>query len=120
MFDKTAVPQLVIVTFFATLTVPVDTLPNTKFVVLKQTLGSGATPMPLSGTMRGLPVASSLMTSWAVRSPPAVGVKAILMEQFCPGPMPPVQPCDSMTKSVVFVGSKLTPETPILTVVLFW
>ena len=53
-------------------------------LVLKQTNGTGVVPVPLRGTVRGLPVASSVKTRFACRRPFVVGAKAILTMQLAP------------------------------------
>lgn len=50
----------------------------------------GASPLPMSGTVCGLPTASSLTLSVANRVPPADGVNVILMVQLEPAGSPPL------------------------------
>src|SRR5277367_872279 len=88
---KSAEPQLVIVMLCTALVVVSNWLPKLKVLLsellpeLTQTNGTDGVPLPLRGTMRGLPVASSVMTSWAVLSPVAVGENPVFTLQFRPG-----------------------------------
>jgi hypothetical protein len=51
---------------------------------LRLTLGTGAVPVPLSDTVRGLPLPLSVIVTAPVRAPVAVGVNVTLIEQFAP------------------------------------
>jgi hypothetical protein len=117
-------PQLVIVMLCTVLVVVSNWLPKLSVPApeLRQTTGTAGVPKPLSGTMRGLPVASSVMTSWAVRFPLAVGENAIFTLQFLPGDSgPPTQLWDTMTKSAAFKPPMLALEIPMgVAAVLFW
>jgi hypothetical protein len=68
-------------------------------------------PVPVSGTVCGLPAALSVIETEAVRMPFAVGVKVTLMVQFAPAAtlVPHVFVCE---KSV-----ELVPVTPMLVIV---
>ena len=79
-----AVPLLVSVTDFAALVVPTSWLPKLSDVGLSVTPGAGVTPVPLSATLCGLPPASSLMLTLALRPPFAEGVNVTLSVQFAP------------------------------------
>jgi len=57
-------------------------LPKLTLVGLSVTLGADVTPVPVSGTLCGLPPALSLMLRVAVRAPLAAGVKLTLMVQL--------------------------------------
>ena len=47
-------------------------------------LTAGTTPVPDSGTVRGLPAALSAMVSWPFASPGTVGTKLTLITQLAP------------------------------------
>src|ERR1017187_9686105 len=121
-----AEPQLVMVILCTALVVVSNWLPKLMvartFDKLKQRTGTAGVPVPLSGTTRGLPVASSVMTNWAVLSPVAVGENAIFTLQFLPGASgPPAQLCDSMTKSAAFGPLIVALEMLMgVEIVLFW
>src|SRR5207245_1023671 len=78
-----APPLLVRVTFCAALVVPTRCLPNVLLVAESVAVG-GVTPVPVSDTDCGLPAASSVMVSVAVRALAAVGVKVRLRTQLAP------------------------------------
>jgi hypothetical protein len=77
-----AVPVLVSVAVRAALVVPTFWLPKLSEVGLSVTLGADVTPVPVSGTLCGLPPALSLMLRVAERAPFADGVKVTLMMQL--------------------------------------
>ena len=79
-----AVPLLVSVTDLAALVVPTSWLPKLSDVGLSVTAGAGVTPVPLSATLCGLPLALSLTVTLALRPPFAEGVKVTLMMQLTP------------------------------------
>ena len=79
-----AVPLFVRVTARAPLVVPTVWLPKLTLVGLSVTAGAETTPVPLSVTVCGLPVALSVMLTLALRAPDAAGVKVTLMAQFAP------------------------------------
>src|SRR2546428_801959 len=78
-----APPLLVSVTFCAALVVPTRCSPNALLVAESVAVG-GVTPVPVSDTDCGLPAASSVMVSVAVRALAAVGVKVRLRTQLAP------------------------------------
>src|SRR2546426_570206 len=78
-----APPLLVSVTFCAGLVVPTRCLPNALLVAESVAVG-GVTPVPVSDTDCGLPAASSVMITVAVRALAAVGVKVRLRTQLAP------------------------------------
>jgi hypothetical protein len=59
-------------------------LPKTIFVEDRLTIGAGVTPVPVSGTVSGLPVRLFAMFRLPVRLPVAAGVNVTLMEQVPP------------------------------------
>ena len=76
-----AVPLLVSVTPCAALLVP--TVCDEKVKPVGATVTAGAVaPVPVKGTVCGLPLALSAMDTDAVRVPDAVGSKVILMTQL--------------------------------------
>src|SRR3989454_65631 len=79
-----APPLLVSVTFCAALVVPTRCSPNVLLVAESVAVG-GVTPVPVSDTDCGLPAASSVMITVAVRALAAVGVKVRLRTQLAPG-----------------------------------
>src|SRR2546426_10351212 len=78
-----APPLLVSVTFCAGLVVPTRCLPKALLVAESVAVG-GVTPVPVSDTDCGLPAASSVMITVAVRALAAVGVKVRLRTQLAP------------------------------------
>src|SRR3989475_6603247 len=76
-------PLLVRVTVCAALVVPTRCLPKALLVAESVAVG-GVTPVPVSGTDCGLPAASSVMVTVAVRALAAVGVKGRLRTQLAP------------------------------------
>src|SRR3989475_10893965 len=76
-------PLLVRVTVCAALVVPTRCLPKALLVAESVAVG-GVTPVPVSGTDCGLPAASSVMVTVAVRALAAVGVKVRLRTQLAP------------------------------------
>src|SRR3989442_800853 len=78
-----ASPLLVSVTFCAALVVPTRCSPNALLVAESVAVG-GVTPGPVSDTDCGLPPASSVMVTVAVRALAAVGVKVGLRTQLAP------------------------------------
>src|SRR5947209_4085026 len=71
-----ALPVLVTVTFCAALVVPTAWLAKPSVAGERDTPGTGVVvPVPDSGTPCGLPAASSVMVTAALRTPAAVGVK---------------------------------------------
>src|SRR5438128_697379 len=79
-----APPLLVSVTFCAGLVVPTRCSPNALLVAESVAVGS-VTPVPVSDSDCGLPAASSVMVTVAVRALAAVGVKVRLRTQLAPG-----------------------------------
>src|SRR5215216_5451786 len=80
-----AVPEFVNVTFWAGLVVPTRWLPKARLVGAKVTAGAGATPVPVSASVCGVPGALSLIVTLAVRLPAAVGEKVTEIVQLAPG-----------------------------------
>src|SRR2546422_733581 len=78
-----APPLLVSVTFCAALVVPTRCLPKALIVAESVAVG-GVTPVPVSDTDCGLPGASSVMVTVAVRALAAVGVNVRLRRQLAP------------------------------------
>src|SRR3989454_4906520 len=78
-----APPLLVRVTVCAALVVPTRCLPKALLVAESVAVG-GVTPVPVSDTDCGLPAASSVMVTVAVRALAAVGVKVRLRTQLAP------------------------------------
>ena len=78
-----AVPELLIVMVEGLLLVPLSCEP--KLTALGLRLIAGATPVPLTPTVCGLPAALSLMFNVADRAPAAAGVKVIAIKAFEPG-----------------------------------
>src|SRR6266849_4591926 len=78
-----APPLLVRVTVCAGLVVPTRWLPKGLLVAESVAVG-GVTPVPVSDTDCGLPAASSVMVTVAVRALAAVGVKVRLRTQLAP------------------------------------
>src|SRR5207253_11341330 len=78
-----APPLLVSVTFCAALVVPTRCLPKALLVAESVAVG-GVTPVPVSDIDCGLPAASSVMVSVAVRALAAVRVKGSLRTQLPP------------------------------------
>src|SRR5438128_2414876 len=78
-----APPLLVSVTFCAALVVPTRCSPNALLVAESVAVG-GVTPVPVSDTDCGLPAASSVMVTVAVRALAAVGVNVRLRRQLAP------------------------------------
>ena len=79
---KVALPVLLSVTTFAELLVPSTWLGNTRLTGESDT--AGAMPVPVSGTVCGLPPALSATLTLAVRVPLAVGVNVTLMDHEPP------------------------------------
>lgn len=75
-------PVLLNVTFWGVLLEPTVRLLNERLAGVR--LAAGATPVPVSATVCGLPVALSLTLMLAERVPDAVGVKTALMEHDPP------------------------------------
>src|SRR5262245_21022195 len=75
-------PEFVNVTLCAALVVPTSWLPKPRLV--GDRLTAGVVPVPLSGTVCGLPTALSLMLTLAVRLPAADGVKVTEIVQLAP------------------------------------
>src|SRR3989454_8864570 len=78
-----APPLLVSVTFCAGLVVPTRCWPKALLVAESVAVG-GVTPVPVSDSDCGLPTASSVMITVAVRALAAVGVKVRLRTQLTP------------------------------------
>src|SRR5437899_8006502 len=76
-------PLLVSVTFSAALVVPTRCSPNALLVAESVAVG-GVTPVPVSDTDCGLPAASSVMVSVAVRALAAVGAEERRGRQWAP------------------------------------
>ena len=77
-----ALPVLPRVTVLAALLVPTGWFPNVREV--GDRTAAGAMPVPVRGTVCGLPVALSATLMLAVRVPDAVGVNVTLMEHDAP------------------------------------
>ena len=75
---RAVVPTLVRVTVLAALVTPTPTVPKFKLVGTSLAV----VPIPLSGTVCGLPLALSVMLKAAVRVPEAVGLKVTLKVQL--------------------------------------
>src|SRR5437899_2397171 len=84
---RVAVPLLVRVTVCTGLVVLRRWSPKARLVGAKVT--AGAMPIPASDTDCGLPGASSVMVTVAVRAPVAAGVKLMLIVQLAPGATEP-------------------------------
>src|SRR5207302_5184208 len=82
-----AVPLLVRVTVCTGLVVLRRWSPKARLVGAKVT--AGTMPVPASDTDCGLPGASSVMVTVAVRAPVAAGVKLMLIVQLAPGASEP-------------------------------
>ena len=76
--------MLVNVAVRAELVVPTGWLPKVKLVVESVATGAVPTPVPLRGTVCGLPAALSVMTTEAARLPAETGAKVTLIVQFPP------------------------------------
>lgn len=63
---------------------PTSWLPKLSVVVESEATGESAAPVPVSETLCGLPEASSVILTEAVRAPVAVGVNETAMAQFAP------------------------------------
>src|SRR5579863_8949111 len=109
MIFSAALPVLVSVTVWAALVVFNVWLANAKLDDDRLTIGAGGTaPVPLSAIVCGLPAASSVMVTDAVRVPVAVGVNVTLMLQFPPfaaTELPQLFVCE---KSPLFVPATAT------------
>jgi len=77
-----AVPELLSVVLCDALVVPTGCDEKVRLVGVRVT--AGAVPLPVSGTVCGLPVALSVTEMLAVRLPVAVGVKVTEMVQLAP------------------------------------
>jgi hypothetical protein len=77
-----AVPLLVSMIARVALVVPTFWFPKLTLVGLRVTAGAEITPLPVSATLCGLPLALSLTLTVAVRGPVADGVKVTLIAQF--------------------------------------
>ena len=75
-------PVLLSVITRAGLAVPTAWLANVRLPGDKETVG--AMPVPVRGTLCGLPVALSAIKMLALRMPETVGVKVVPMEQDAP------------------------------------
>src|SRR2546426_837470 len=84
---RVAVPLLVRVTVCAGLVVLRRWVPKARLVGAKVT--AGTMPIPASAPDCGLPGASSVMVTVAVRAPVAAGVKLMLIVQLAPGATEP-------------------------------
>jgi hypothetical protein len=82
---KAALPVLLRVTTLAGLVVPTAWFVNTRLA--GERLTAGAMPVPIIGTLCGLPPALSEMLIPALRVPEAVGAKIALIEQEAPAAM---------------------------------
>src|SRR5260370_21405321 len=78
-----ALPALVTVMVCAGLVLPCAMVGNVKLPGISVTAGRGDTPVPVNGTVCGLPGALSAIASEACRSPAAVGGQTMLI-----GPVP--------------------------------
>src|SRR5438876_6324631 len=85
---KAAAPVFVSVTVIGALVVASSWLPKSRLVGANPT--PGAVPFPLSGTVCGLPLASSVTDSVPVRIPEAVGVRSKEIEHVAQSPIVPV------------------------------
>src|ERR1700689_3648388 len=95
-----ALPGLLSVRTLATLPVPTAWLANR--MLPGDRPAAGAMPVPVSGTLCGLPLAPSVTVMLAVRVPLAVGLKVALTEQDPPTATDPPQLLVS-PKSPLFV-----------------
>ena len=77
-----AVPLLVMVTSVVALLVPVDWFPNATLAGAKVT--AGAVPVPVSGTVCGVPAASSAKLTFALFAPVVVGANFTPTLQLAP------------------------------------
>ncbi len=77
-----ALPVLLRVSTLSGPLVPTGSL--AKVILVGDNDATGAMPVPMSGTVCGLPEALSLTVTLAVRMPDAVGAKIVLMEQDAP------------------------------------
>jgi hypothetical protein len=77
-------PLLLSVTVCAALVLPTDCVPKLKLLAERLTVGGVATPVPVSETVCGLPVASSVIVTAATRLPAAVGLNVTLIVQLAP------------------------------------
>src|SRR2546428_5724970 len=84
---RVAVPLLVRVTVCTGLVVLRRWSPKARLVGVKA--ADGVMPLPVSGAEWGLPGASSVMVTVAVRAPVAAGVKLMLIVQLAPGATEP-------------------------------
>ena len=84
-----ALPELLSVTMLAALVVPTAWFANETLVGARPM--TGATPVPPSGMLCGLPLALSVTVMLALRVPAAVGVKTALMAQDPPAATVPPQ-----------------------------
>jgi hypothetical protein len=78
-----ALPVLVRVTICGELVVPTGWALKVRLVVFPK-LTTGAMPVPVREITCGLPLALSVMVTFAARLPETVGLKVTLMEQFAP------------------------------------
>jgi hypothetical protein len=81
---KAAVPEFFRVIDCAALATPSAWLPNSSCAGVTDMPGAGITPVPVSATACGLPLALSLIVSVPVREPAAVGVKMTEILQLDP------------------------------------
>ena len=72
--DSAVPPVLVMVTDCEALAIPIACIPNGKLVAESETAG-GVTPVPVSETVCGEPVALSVMVTAALNAPADSGVK---------------------------------------------
>src|SRR5829696_7649299 len=70
-------------------------------------------PVPLSGIVCGLPSASSLITSVAVRSPAADGVKVIVIAHVAPAPRGAARQLSVAAKSPALEPLIVTPPANV-------
>ena len=80
---RLAPPVFVTVTAWAALVVATSCGPKLRLEVLSET-AAGATPVPLSGTLCGLPLAVSVIWRTPLTGPLAVGLNATLIWHDAP------------------------------------
>src|SRR5271165_6085278 len=79
-----ALPVLASVTVCTALDVPTGTLEKLRLAGVSVTPADGVTPVPVSPTLWGLPIAPSVIVTVPLRLPDAVGVNVALMTQLDP------------------------------------
>jgi hypothetical protein len=116
------VPVLESVTVWAALVNPTFRLVKVKLV--GATLAAGTVPVPLMLIVCGLPAASSVIDTAALRAPVAVGAKVTLMVQFPPAatvaPQVPVWAKSPVLAPVIAILAMLRVAPPLLVSVITW